>query len=190
MFNRRSFKLKGYHLDNPPEMWIRKEGACEAIVPIKTFMTAQEIITARSAKITNEELPEHLKRFYAENGQISGVLIDRSDALPSANMYRSRFGSLRWAYALIGYQTNFDHERAAVNTCLRAMYLEIVQDTLTQVETIGRAVTQAPKTGLINIYNELVVSLVLSRCQTSEMASFDGACALIQSALTPIYHWS
>ena len=167
VFNRRSFKLKKLHVDNPPEMWIRKEGAFEAIVPIEIFMTAQEIITARSAKMSDEELLEHLRRLYAEHGQISGVLIDQSDALPSSNMYRTRFGSLRRAYALIGYQTNFDHERAEVNARLRAMYPEIVQDTLTQIEAIGASVIQAPNTGLLNINNELTVRLVLSRCQTS-----------------------
>jgi hypothetical protein len=82
-------------------------------------------------------------------------------------VYRTRFGSLRRAYALIGYQTNFDHERAEINARLRAMYPEIVQDTLAQINTIGGAVTQAPDTGLLNINNELAVSLVLSRCQTS-----------------------
>ena len=172
VFNRRSFKLKKLHVDNQPEMWIRKEGAFEAIVPIEIFMTAQEIITTRSAKISDEELLEHLRRLYAEHGQISGVLIDQSDALPSANMYRSRFGSLRRAYALIGYQTNFDHKRAEMNARLRAMYPEIVQDTLAQIDAIGGAVTQAQDTGLLNINNELAVSLVLSRCQTSGDGKF------------------
>ena len=30
------------HVDNPPEMWIRKEGAFNGIVPVATFMAAQE----------------------------------------------------------------------------------------------------------------------------------------------------
>ena len=98
---------KEHHVENPPEMWIRKEGAFEAIVPIEMFMTAQEIITARSAKMSDEELAGALRRLYAEHGQISGVLIDQSDALPSATWYRTRFGSLRRAYALIGYQDEF-----------------------------------------------------------------------------------
>lgn len=189
VFNRRSFKLKRHHVDNPAEMWIRKEGAFEAIVPIEIFMMAQEIITARFAKISNEELLEDLKRLYAEHGQIDGVLIDQSDALPSASVYRTRFGSVRRAYALIGYQTNFDHERVEINARLRAMYPEIVQDTLTQIDAIGGAVVQAQDTGLLNINNELVVSLVLSRCRHPEMAGFDGVCALILSASTQTSHW-
>ena len=160
VFNRRNFKLKRYHVDNPPKMWVRKEGAFEAFVPIEIFMTAQEIITARSVKIADEELLEHLRRLYAEHGQISGVLIDQSDALPSANMYGIRFGSLRRAYALIGYQTNFDHKRAEVNARLRAMYPDIVQDTLTQIEAIGGAVTQVPKAGLSQKYVRYIVFLL------------------------------
>lgn len=48
VYNRSSFKLKKAHVDNPPEMWVRKEGAFEEIVPLEFFLTAQEIITARS----------------------------------------------------------------------------------------------------------------------------------------------
>lgn len=167
VYNRHSFKLKRLHVDNPPEMWIRKEGAFEAIVPVEVFMTAQEIITARSAKLSDEELLDHLRRLYTEHGQLSGVLIDQSDALPSASTYRTRFGSLRRAYELIGYQTNFDSERAEINARLRAMYPDIVDETLAQIKHIGGQVTQAPDTGLFNLNRELQVSLVLSRCQTS-----------------------
>jgi hypothetical protein len=49
VYNRSSFKLKKLHVDNPPGMWVRKEGAFEGIVPLEFFLTAQEIITARSA---------------------------------------------------------------------------------------------------------------------------------------------
>ena len=167
VYNRHSFKLKKLHVDNPPEMWIRKEGAFEAIVPVDVFMTAQEIITSRSAKLSDEELLDHLRRLYAEHGQLSGVLIDQSDALSSSSTYRTRFGSLRRAYELIGYQTNFDSERAEINARLRAMYPDIVDQTLAHIKTIGGKVTQAPDTGLLTLNSELQVSLVLSRCQTS-----------------------
>ena len=167
VYNRHSFKLKKLHVDNPPEMWIRKEGAFEAVVPVDVFMTAQEIITSRSAKLSDEELLDHLRRLYAEHGQLSAVLIDQSDALPSSSTYRTRFGSLRRAYELIGYQTNFDSERAEINARLRAMYPDIVDQTLASIKTIGGNVTQAPDTGLLTLNSELQVSLVLSRCQTS-----------------------
>ena len=56
VYNRRSFKLKKKHVHNPPEMWIRKEGAFEGIVPLETFLAAQEILTERSRRLEAVEL--------------------------------------------------------------------------------------------------------------------------------------
>jgi len=50
VYNRHSFKLKKKHVDNPPDMWIRKEGAFDGIVPVATFMAAQEILAERSRR--------------------------------------------------------------------------------------------------------------------------------------------
>ena len=165
VFNRSSFKLKKLHVDNPPDMWIRKEGAFEGIVPLEVFMTAQEIITARSARLSDEELLEHLKRLYADAGQLSGVLIDQAPDMPSAATYRSRFGSLTRAYEMIGYRTDRDHERIALNKRLRALHPEIIARTETGIAEVGGSVVRDPKTDLLSINDELVVSLVLARCQ-------------------------
>ena len=43
VYNRRSFKLKKVRVVNQPEMWIKKEGAFEGIVPPDLFYTAQGI---------------------------------------------------------------------------------------------------------------------------------------------------
>ena len=103
VYNRHSFKLKKKHVDNPPEMWIRKEGAFEGIVPLDTFLAAQEVLTERSKRLTDEELLNHLKALYAECGRLSGFIIDQVANGPSASLYTSRFGSLVRAYELIGY---------------------------------------------------------------------------------------
>ncbi|MDN2578985.1 recombinase family protein [Aquibium sp. ELW1220] len=165
VFNRSSFKLKKVHVDNPPEMWIRKEGAFEGIVPLEFFLTAQEIITARSARVSDEELLEHLQRLYADAGQLSGFLIDQTSDMPSAATYRSRFGSLARAYEMIGYRTDRDQERLALNKRLRAMHPEIITRTEDAIAAIGGRVVRNPKTDLFSINDEMIVSLVLARCQ-------------------------
>ncbi len=165
VYNRSSFKLKKLHVDNPPEMWVRKEGAFEGIVPLEMFLTAQEIITARSARLSDEELLDHLKRLYADAGQLSGVLIDQTPDMPSSAAYRNRFGSLARAYEMIGYRTDRDHERIALNKRLRAMHPEIIARTEAAIAEVGGAVQRDPKTDLLTINDELVVSLVLARCQ-------------------------
>ncbi len=46
VYNRRSFKLKGKRVANGPEMWIRSEGAFEAIVQRREFQKVQAVIAA------------------------------------------------------------------------------------------------------------------------------------------------
>jgi len=165
VYNRQSFKLKKQHVENPPDMWIRKEGAFEGIVPLDVFMSAQEIITARSARLSDEELLAHLKRLYADSGELSGVLIDQANDMPSSSVFRSRFGSLARAYALIGHHGNLDEERVRTNRRLRALHPEIIKRTEAAISDIGGMVQVDAKTGLLHLNDELAISLVLARCQ-------------------------
>lgn len=146
-------------------MWARKEGAFEGIVPLEVFMTAQEIITARSARPSDEELLDHLKRLYADAGQLSGMLIDQDPDMPSSATYRGRFGSLTRAYEMIGYRTERDHERVALNKRLREMHPEIITRTEAAIADVGGSVTRDTRTDLLILNDELVISLVLARCQ-------------------------
>ena len=82
-------------------MWIRKEGAFTGVVPVATFMTAQEILAERSRKLTDQELLEHLKRLYAECGSLSGFIINQALGRATASMYSQRFGCLSRAYQLV-----------------------------------------------------------------------------------------
>lgn len=165
VFNRSSYKLKKLHVDNPPEMWIRKKGAFDGIVSLEFYLTAQEIITARSARVPDEELLEHLKRLFAEAGQLSGVLIDQAPDMPSSATYRSRFGSLARAYEMIGYRTDGDQQRIALNKRLRALNPEISRRTEAAIAEVGGTLVRDPKTDLLTINDEMVISLVLARCR-------------------------
>ena len=135
-------------------------------MPIEVFMTAQEIITVRSQRLSDEELLEHLRRLYAEAGELSGFLIDQAGDMPSAAAYRSRFGSLGRAYELIGYRANLNGEQTELNRRLRAMHPEIIDRMQAAIANAGGAVERDSKTDLLRINGELAVSLVLARCQT------------------------
>lgn len=165
VYNRSSFKLKKLHVENPHDMWVRGEGAFEGIVPLEFFLTAREIITAPSARLSDEELLDHLKRLYADAGQLSGVLMDQTPDMPSSWAYRSRFGSLARAYEMIGYRSDRNQERIALNKRLRGMHPEIIAQTEAAIAEVGGTVARDPKTDLLTINNEMVVSLVLARCQ-------------------------
>jgi len=165
VYNRSSYKLKKLHVENPPDMWVRREAAFEGIVPLEVFLTAQEIITARSARLSDEELLDHLKQLYADAGQLSGVLIDQTPEMPSAATYRNRFGTLARAYEMIGYRSDRDDERIALNKRLRALHPDILARTKAAIETAGGAVTRDQYTDVLTVNEEMVVSVVLARCQ-------------------------
>ena len=93
VYNRRSFKLKRHRVVNSPDMWIKKEGAFEGIVPLGLFYTAQGILRARAHRYTNEELIEKLRRLFQRHGYLSGLIIDEAEGMPSAAAYAHRFGA-------------------------------------------------------------------------------------------------
>lgn len=171
VYHRTSFKLKRKHVQNPPDMWIRVAGAFPAIVTPEDFMRAQEIIIARAKRYTDEEMLEKLREVLREHGRISGVIIDEHDDLPSSAAFRNRFGSLVRAYQLIGYTPETDYGFIEVNRYLRQKYPEIIQSVITQLAEVGVRVQRDPETELLVLDDELVVSLVLSRCVRTESGS-------------------
>jgi DNA invertase Pin-like site-specific DNA recombinase len=168
LYHRTSFKLKRKHVENPPEMWIRSDGAFPAIVDPALFARAQEIILARSRRFTDDEMLERLKALWSQHGRISGLLIDEHEEMPSSAGFRHRFGSLVRAYELIGYSPRVDYSFVAINRYLRGRHPEIVQEVITRLTAMGVRVERDPETELLVLDQELTVSLVLSRCLRAE----------------------
>jgi DNA invertase Pin-like site-specific DNA recombinase len=109
VYHRTSCKLKKKHVNNPPDKWIRADGAFEGVVEPELFWRAREIILARSQKLTDEEMLEKLRTLLKMHGRISGILIDEADGLPSSTAFSHRFGTLVNAYRLIGYDSGIDY---------------------------------------------------------------------------------
>lgn len=60
VYNKTSFKLKQQYVINPEEDWIRYDGAYTPIVSVEKFNRANEIIRARAARLSEDELLEKL----------------------------------------------------------------------------------------------------------------------------------
>lgn len=166
VYNRRSFKLKKHRVVNSPEMWIRKEGAFEGIVPPDLFYTAQGILRERAHRFSDEELIEKLRRLFQQHGYLSGLIIDEAEGLPSAAAYAHRFGSLIRAYQTVGFTPDRDYQYLEVNQFLRRLHPEIVGQTERMIAEVGGAVVRDPASDLLTVNGEFTVSLVLSRCQS------------------------
>jgi DNA invertase Pin-like site-specific DNA recombinase len=168
VYHRTSFKLKRKHVENPPEMWIRHDGAFASIVEPALFARAQEVILARARRFTDEEMLARLKTLWSQHGRVSGLLIDEQEEMPSSAVFRHRFGSLVRAYQLIGYTPRTDYSFLAINRYLRGRHPEIVQEVITRLAALGVLVERDPETELLVLDQELTVSVVLSRCLRAE----------------------
>jgi len=110
VYSRTSNYLRGRRVINGKDKWVRREGALEQIVPAKVFDAAQRIIERRlRQRLSPDEMLKKLRVLQLRLGTLSANAINRAKGVPSADNYRRRFGSLRNAYALIGYAPEADY---------------------------------------------------------------------------------
>jgi len=171
VYNRISFKLKKARVVNPPEMWIRKEGAFESIVPPELFYTAQGILRERAKRYTDEELIERLRQLYQKHGYLSGLIINETEGMPSTAVYAHRFQSLIRAYQMVGYTPDRDYRYLEINRILRQLHPRIVTEAEAEIAAVGGAIVRDPATELLRVNDEFSVSLVLARCHTTDSGS-------------------
>lgn len=88
VYNRRSFKLKKLRVVNSPDMWIKKEGAFEGIVPAELFYTTQGILRARAHRYSEEELIEKLRNLYQRHGYTYNNRVNRLSSIQEHVMIR------------------------------------------------------------------------------------------------------
>ncbi|MDE0059306.1 MAG: recombinase family protein, partial [Defluviicoccus sp.] len=165
VYNRHSFKLKAKHRKNPPEEWIRADGAFEAVVDAPLFSTAQEMIRERNSRFSDDDMIDLLRELLKKKGFLSGIVIDEADNMPSSGAYASRFGSLVRAYSLVGFTPERDYRYIEINRALRQFHAKAVTDAIAEIEKIGGAVERDPATDLLTVNGEFTASIVVARCR-------------------------
>jgi len=161
---RTSYKLKGEHVRNDPESWIRADAVFPAIVDVAIFDAAQAIIRERTAQLSDAEMLDVLAQIFERNGYLSGLIIDEAENCPSSSSFRSRFGSLLRAYTLVGFSPDHDYRYLETNRKLRAMYPGIIHDIIAGIRAIGGCAERDPVSDLITVNREFTVSIVIVRC--------------------------
>lgn len=161
---RTSCKLKGDHVENAPEDWVRANGVFDAIVSAPVFDAAQAIIATRSERLSDDQMLEALSQIFAQRGFLSGLIIDEAEDCPSSSAFRSRFGSLLRAYTLVGFAPDHDYRYLEINRRLRAMHPDILAGIICGIEQAGGTVIRDPQTELLRINGEFSVSITIARC--------------------------
>lgn len=164
VWGKTSFKLKQRHVSNPPNAWLRADGAFPAIIEQGLFDQAQTIIASRSARLSDQQMLELLAGILETNGHLSGLIIDESEACPSSSAFRHRFGSLLRAYGLVGFEPAQDYRYIEINKRLRRLHPDIVKAIIAGVETAGGTIAQDLATDVLLLNSELRVAVVIARC--------------------------
>lgn len=165
VYNRTSFKLQKVHVENAPEMWVRKAGAFPAIVNPDKYFMAQGIIQERNRRVSDDEMLAKLRTLVAEHVTLSGHIIDTTEGMPLSAAYRSRFGSLLKAYQLAGYVPTRNFDYVDINRRIRAAKSPLMSDLVDRLTGVGATVSRDANSGLLLINGEYSAALVLSRCR-------------------------
>ena len=163
VYNRRSGKLKQPIVINPPEKWVRCDGAFDGIVSANVFLRVREIIAQRSVRLEDHQMLEMLRKLADKVGMLSGLIIDEQEDMPSSTSYRQRFDGLVRAYALIGYDNGRDYSYLDVNRRLRAWRPSAVVTVVEALKKRAMDLFVDTETDLITVNREWTVSVVISR---------------------------
>ena len=161
---RTSFKLKAAHVQNTPDDWVRADGVFDGIVDPEIFNRAKTLIQARSDRLSDDGMLELLAQVLEQRGYLSGLIIDEVEDCPSSSAFRSRFGSLLRAYALVGFSPDHDYRYLETNRKLRVLHPTIVEMVLAEIDKAGGNAIQDPLTDLLRINDEFTASIVIVRC--------------------------
>ena len=161
---RTSCKLKGAHVQNAPDDWIRADGAFAGIVEASSFAAAQAIIAARGDKLSDERMLELLAQILDQRGYLSGLIIDEAEDCPSSSSFRSRFGSLLRAYSLVGFEPDHDYRYLETNRKLRTLHPAVIERVIAGIANAGGSAVRDAATDLLRINREFTASLIIARC--------------------------
>lgn len=172
VYNRTSNNSNIRRVVNAKEMWVRSDGAFEAIVSKRKFNLVQNVILVRNQKLSDDEMLEKLCSLHIRNGMLSGIIIDEQSDMPSSGAYQSRFGSLLRAYELVGFTPLRDYSYIEINKRLRQLHVETVARTIEEIRARGAKVEVDAESGLLSVNGEISVSIVIGRCVSMKSGAY------------------
>ncbi len=172
LWNKKSTKLKQVCKKNSEGEWVRVEKAFSPLIDDVRFFAAQEILEARSKVLSEDQLVDGLKSILNRHGYLSGVLVRADKSIPSIGVYVSRFGSLRRAFKLAGYDGVRDYSYFEADKRLKDGAAVCIENITSAIRESGASVELIANTQTLIINEELVVSVVIVRYKPSRFLRY------------------
>ena len=165
--NRLSAKLRGRRVNNPADMWIRRDNAFEGIVDPELFQKAVEMAASWQRRYTNdEELLERLRIFLRKNGSLTQRLMKGDWDMPCSQVYDARFGGLSEAYKLIGFNPRRNLAHIERDRPLLPIRRAFTAEVIAEFARLGAIAKHEHQTKLVVVNERLKFRVSVSRCQT------------------------
>jgi len=164
VFGQVSKKLHTQAVKVPKSEWTLRSGAFEPIIDPATFAEAQKVFGQHRCQRTDEELLDDLRRLLASEGRLSFTVIKNSPDVMAPGTYTKRFGSLRNAYKLIGY----DHPERLGGADTRRRTMALRKELICQVVAMFPNDVSIVRPGLhwrsrLRLFNRITVSVLIVR---------------------------
>lgn len=88
----------------PRSEWVYVPGAFEALVDKRTFDAAEAHFHRDRTPPSDQEMLDGLAKVLKRKGTLSARIINSARSIPNAHRYVCRFGSMKAAYKLVGYE--------------------------------------------------------------------------------------
>lgn len=163
VYNRESFPLREQKIKNPPNLWIRTKGSIAPAVDRSAFLHAQQRLTLRWLRLSNDELLLLLKSLLEKEGSLNEKIINNTLGVPSINVYSERFGSLRNAYRLIGYEFKWDFDWVDRRSEFNGLLRDTAADLAARLKKAGSVACFEPGLDVLTVNNRFAISLRLAR---------------------------
>lgn len=125
VYCRSQWRLQEAQRRNPPQDWVRVEGAIAPIVDRDTFNAVQRRLKL-GWEYSDSDLLNYLTAAWCNSGYLSGPMINRNSVTPYAVTYRARFGSLLNAYRMIGYRVTHVYRYSKAKLFVRRIHRDII----------------------------------------------------------------
>jgi DNA invertase Pin-like site-specific DNA recombinase len=96
-------RLGSPQITRPRTDWVIVPGAHQGIIDPATFTKAQELLASSTLHKTDGQVLDELRSLLKTEGKLSCSTIDEAPGIPCARTLWRRFGSVRKAFELIGY---------------------------------------------------------------------------------------
>jgi len=163
--NRSSAKLRSRQVQNPPELWVRRDNAFPAIVDPSLFQQAEVEAETRSGFLTDEQLLDRLRQLVRTRGKISERLIRASLGMLNTHVYTARFGGLAEAYKRVGFQPRRNLAYVDRDRALTPIRREFVTRVVRTLRSFGASVQQDVRGQLLTVNENLNLRVCITRCR-------------------------